>query len=556
MKNVKKLLALLLVFAMVFALVGCTNTPKPDDTKADTQKEETKKDEPAKDTETEKAETDEKGDEPAPEGDLTPYEQAIADRRAEYEKTGEYQKVVYAIYTWIGKPAGTERIQEEMNKILREKLCLEIELMVLDFASYRQNIQLNLTNNDEQVDWFGGNALGYTSCVNNGFCYDMEEDNLIETYGPGICELISEEYRDACKFDGKLTGIPPMKDIAINCGAMMIGKEYLDAIGYEYHENENQEVPTTWDEIEKIFTQLHEKFPDKYVFAVGGNQFGQGSIVDNIGNDWFGVLLDPTKDKTVVNLFESDEWMTMVKRMYDWNQNKGFMSADALTDTTSISAKCKSGQYMAMLSQAKPGYKSQISGECGREMIVFILGQPIVKSSGVSNVITCLNQASPDPIAAMQVMNELYTDPELSTLLVWGQEGIDYVFTDDGHITFPDGVDAQNAEWYHTMNWELPNQYLTPCWVGDPLDLGQKTMEFNNSAPKSLAMGFTFDNSEFTAEYAALQSAYDEYANQLLYGFLDPEKGTAEFNEKLKAAGLDEYIAEKQRQLDAWFAAQ
>ena len=340
MKNVKKLLALLLALSMVFALVACTGTPKTDDetTKA-TEKATEKETEKATEKETEKATEkadDGKEDETEPAGELTPYEQAIADRRAEYEKTGEYQKVVYAMYTWIGKPAGTERIQEALNEILREKLCLEVELMVLDFASYRQNIQLNLTNNDEQVDWFGGNALGYISCCNNGFCYNLEEDDLIQTYGPGICGLISEDYRNACKFNGELTGIPPMKDIAIMCGAMMIGKEYLDAIGYEYQENENQEVPTTWEEIENIFTQLHEKFPDKYVFAVGGNQFGQGSIVDNIGSDWFGVLLDPTKSTEVVNLFESDEWMTMVKRMYDWNQNKGFMSADALTDTTSI----------------------------------------------------------------------------------------------------------------------------------------------------------------------------------------------------------------------------
>ena len=544
-KNLKKLFAILLALAMVLSVAACGAAAPSSDTP---------KDEPAKEEEAEPAKEEEAA-EPAAEGEMSLYDQAIAERKAKAEETGEYQKVVYAIYTWIGKPAGTERIQDAMNEILREKLGLEVELMILDFTTYRQDVQLILANNDEQIDWFGGNCLGYTSCVNNGFCYDMEEDNLIQNYGPGICELISEAYRDACKFDGKLTGIPPMKDIAINCGAMMIGKEYLDAIGYEYVEDENQEVQTTWEEIENIFTQLHEKFPDKYVFAVGGNQFGQGSIVDNIGNDWFGVLLDPTKDREVVNLFESDEWNEMVERMYKWNQELGFMSADALTDTTSISAKCKSGQYMAMLSQAKPGYKSQISGECGREMIVFILGQPIVKSSGVSNVITCLNQASPDPIAAMQFMNEMYTDAELSTLLVWGQEGTDYVFTEDGHITFPDGVDAQNAEWYHTMNWELPNQYLTPCWVGDPLDLGAKTMEFNNSAPQSLAMGFTFDNTQFVAEYTALQGVYDEYANQLLYGFLDPVEGTAEFNEKLRAAGLDEYIAEKQRQLDAWFEA-
>ena len=539
-KNWKRLIAFALSAAMLFALTACGATGAAPSAP-----------EPAAAVEEAAEPSGEAEAEPA-EGELSAYDQAIADRKAKAEETGEYQKVVYAIYTWIGRPAGTDRIQEAMNEILRERLGLEVELMVLDFTSYRQNVRLMMSSG-ERVDWFGGNALGYTSVINDGYCYDLEEDGLLETYGPEICKLIPENYRDACRFDGTLYGIPPIKDYAITCGAMMIGKEYLDAIGYEYEEDDKQQCYATWDEMTDIFTQLHEAFPDKYVFAVGGNQFGQGSIVDSIGNDWFGVLTNPTESLEVVNLFESPEWYEMVGRMYDWNQ-RGFMSQDALTDTTSISAKCKSGAYMSMLSQAKPGYKSQISGECGREMIVFILGQDIIKSSGIASVITCLNQGCEDPIASMQLMNELYKDPELSTLLVWGQEGTDYVFTEDGHITFPDGVNAENAEWYHTMNWELPNQYLTPCWVGDPLDLGPRTMDFNNNAPTSLAMGFTFDNSEYAAEYAALQNVYDEYANQLLYGFLEPEEGSAKFNEELRKAGLDEYIAEKARQLEEWAA--
>ncbi|SDB19946.1 ABC transporter substrate-binding protein [Butyrivibrio sp. INlla16] len=497
-------------------------------------------------TASESAETTESNMSPA-------YSKAIEDRRAEYEKTGEYQKVTYAIYTWTGSPIGIERIQEAMNKILRKKLCLEIELLAMDFSSYGQDVHLKLTNNDEQIDWFGGNVIGYTLCVNNGFCYDLNKDDLLKNYGPGIEELIPEKYQEACKYAGHLYGIPPVKDYAITTAAIVIGKEYLDAIGYEYEEDENQEVHSTWDEIEKIYVKLQSKFPDKWVFAVSGNQFAQGSIVDNLGNDWFGVLLDPTKDRTVTNLMESNEWMDMVERMHRWNQ-MGFISPDALSDKSSSSARIKSGDYMSMLAPSKPGYKSQISGECGREMIVFRLGQSIIKSTGITSVISCLNQSSPDPVAAVQLMNELYTDPELSTLLVWGEEGVDYVTKPDGSIDFPDGVNIQNAEWYHTMNWEMPNQYICPYWTGDSQDLGSRIMEFNANAETSIALGFTFDNSQYTAEYAALQNIYDEYSNQLLYGFLDPVSGTAEFNEKLKQAGLDEYIAEKQRQFDLWLA--
>ncbi|SCY76313.1 putative aldouronate transport system substrate-binding protein [Lachnospiraceae bacterium XBB2008] len=530
MTKIRRTAAFLLILCMVLGLVACGTTGIVSETETS-------------------AET---GD--ILENDMSPaYRQAIDERRAEYEKTGEYQKVTYAIYTWTGSPEGTERIQEAMNKILREKLCLEIELLILDFTTYRQDVQLNLTNNDRQIDWYGGNVIGYTTCVNNGFCYDLDENDLLKTYGPGIEEAVPPKYQEACKYAGHLYGIPPVKDYAITTAAIVIGKEYLDAIGYEYKEDANQEVPSNWDEIESIFAKLHREFPDKTVFAVGGNQFSQGSVVDDIGNDWFGVLLDPTKDRKVENLMESDVWMDTVTRMYRWNK-MGFISQDALTDTTSSSAKIKSGNYMAMLAPSKPGYKSQISGECGREMIVFRLGQDIIKSTGVTAVITCLNQATPDPVAAVQVMNELYTDPKLSTLLVWGEEGKDYVTDQDGQIDFPAGVDYQNAEWYHTMNWEMPNQYICPVWVGNPPDLGARMMEFNTNAETSIAMGFTFDNSAYTAEYAALQNIYDEYANQLLYGFLDPVEGTAEFNEKLKKAGLNKYIAEKQRQLDVWFA--
>ena len=528
MKIMRRLTSCLLILSMVFLLVSCAG-------------------------ETVSGQDTSYVSESVSESNMSPaYKKAIEDRRAEYEKTGQYQKVTYAIYTWTGKPVGTERIQEAMNKILREKLCLEIELLITDFTSYKQDIQLNLTNNDRQIDWYGGNVLGYTICVNNGFCYDLDENDLLKTYGPGIEELVPAKYQEACKYAGHLYGIPPIKDYAITATAVMIGKEYLDAIGYEYEEDERQEVPSSWEEIEQIYTKLHREFPDKNVFAVSSNQFSQGSIVDDLGNDWFGVLLDPTKDRTVVNLMESDEWMEMVKRMYRWNK-MGFISPDSLTDSSSSSAKIKSGDYMSMLGQSKPGYKSQISGECGRDMVVFRLGQDIIKSTGITAVITCLNKATPDPVAAVQLMNELYTDPQLSTLLVWGEEGTDYVKDPDGHIHFPDGVDSRNAEWYHSMNWEMPNQYICPVWVGDSPDLGNQIMEFNAEAETSLAMGFTFDNSEYTAEYAALQNIYDEYANQLLFGFLDPVSGTEDFNEKLNKAGLNKYIAEKQRQFDVWY---
>lgn len=43
-----------------------------------------------------------------------------------------------------------------------------------------------------------------------------------------------------------------------------------------------------------------------------------------------------------------------------------------------------------------------------------------------------------------------------------------------------------------------------PYLEGDPLDLWERMEKFNDNAVKSKALGFTFDNSDYSSEYTAL----------------------------------------------------
>ena len=63
----------------------------------------------------------------------------------------------------------------------------------------------------------------------------------------------------------------------------------------------------------------------------------QFSNVDSLGGNVFGVLLDYGQNLDVVNLFESDFYKDYCARLYDYNQ-KGYISADASTDTTAVGA--------------------------------------------------------------------------------------------------------------------------------------------------------------------------------------------------------------------------
>ena len=71
-------------------------------------------------------------------------------------------------------------------------------------------------------------------------------------------------------------------------------------------------------------------------------------------------------------------------------------------------------------------------------------------------------------------------------------------------------------------------------------------------ANKSQAVGMIYSPSpESETKIAALASVYQQYAPALETGSVDVEQYYDEFIAAMKAAGIDDIIAEKQEQLDA-----
>jgi putative aldouronate transport system substrate-binding protein len=77
---------------------------------------------------------------------------------------------------------------------------------------------------------------------------------------------------------------------------------------------------------------------------------------------------------------------------------------------------------------------------------------------------------------------------------------------------------------------------------------------WNLAAEVSPAMGFSFDQDPVRTEVAAVQNVVSQYRKSLENGASDPAVVLGEYQAKLKAAGLEKIIAEKQRQLDIWVA--
>lgn len=523
MLGMKKSIVILFIISVILTgFVACSGNSKNANIQNDSN-------------ETEKQTTNETGNEAANEDEVPAPDEIV--------------KLVVAFPTWTGTPEDLTQVQEAMNEISREKIGVEVELLVTDFASYNQQMTLMLTG-DEPLDIFITLGGLYFPSIQKGQLVDLEEDNLLETYGAGIIEAVGWEFIDACRVGGVLYGLPNNRDIAQGKGCAAVRTDLLEEIGYEF-QNQGEIEKITLDELNEIYAKIHEAHPELEIYRPVTNSMMQFSNFDPLGGNVFGVLMDYGASLEVVNLFETDYYLEYCTRMHDYF-NKGYISKDAATDTTPVGELVKAGTLASYTTAGKPGIKAQETNLCGQDMTIFQTMDDFITSSAAASFPWAIAHNCEDRVAAMKYLNLMYTDPDIMNLLAWGVEGVHYEMTDDGTIDFPEGVDATNSGYCHNMAWMMPNQFISHVWAGNDPNLWDRMKEFNDNAVKSAALGFAFDTAPVEAEITAVQNVYEQYQKSLEFGMMDPTTGIAEMNEKLKAAGLDIIINEKQTQLDRW----
>ena len=82
---------------------------------------------------------------------------------------------------------------------------------------------------------------------------------------------------------------------------------------------------------------------------------------------------------------------------------------------------------------------------------------------------------------------------------------------------------------------------------------------FNHEADNAIdkkTQNFLFDTEPVKSEYAQIQAVETEYLSPIACGFKDYDENIDKAIEKLKAAGIDKFMEEVQRQFDEFKASQ
>lgn len=470
--------------------------------------------------------------------------------------SGNYDQVVYAYATFNNIPSEEDLdvVEEEINKITREKINAEVTLKPISIADYVNKVSLSLQGG-EKIDVY--QSLGnFGNCVSTDMCYDITD--LIDSCAPGTKELLGDKFLDACKVNGKLYGIPTYKPFALT-PMIIYRQDIADELGID------MSTVNSVEDITDVLRKVKEAKPDMIPLSpvqsgVSGLEMTMGDV-DWLSDDYYkpvGILMDD--DMTVQDLYSTDIFQSRCDLARTW-YNEGLIMKDAAT-TTSTAAECMSSGnyfgYIAAYSYPEADTAASLQAQCGNYDIgAKMIGDAYLGTGDINAVSWMIASTTDVPEAALKFLDLTYTDKDIVNLLIYGIEGRDYVMNDDGTVSYPEGEDSTTVPYTAQLSCGTLGNFFNmyPTVGTNPESLAWEQKQ-NEEAKTSPAMGFTFDSSKLNTQYTAVKNAISQYLPGLLCGSVDPNTELAKFQQALQDAGYQDILNAKQEQLDAWKAAQ
>ena len=269
------------------------------------------------------------------------------------------------------------------------------------------------------------------------------------------------------------------------------------------------------------------------------------------------LLTDGYDNTTIENIYASDAYADYAKTMYDWAQ-KGYIPADAASNTDDGQVQLKTGNYFGEFYWTTPGGAAGIGANVGYDFKNIHLAEPYKKTS--QSILWSIPTTSENPQKAFEFLNLLYGDNNIDDTLMFGLEGETYQVVEDNGtdriVKFIDGIDAASAPYYcyagvygDRLTWSI--------WEPNTIDYNQQLRDFNDTiTAASPALGYSFEiTDDISSAYSAVSAVVKQYTPTISAGAADPDTYLPQFIQDLETAGINDVIAENQKQFDAWRAA-
>ena len=459
-------------------------------------------------------------------------------------------------------PKDVQMVEDAINELIRDKINVQIDLQCFTIGDFSQQINLTLTSG-EQVDLLSTTPVGSSQFATMSSQHQfMPLNELLDEFGQGIVATVGEEWLESTTSEGNIYGVPSYSNKAQDTFFCI----RTDLVEKHNLQDKVQNIQSV-DDIGEILEVLSTD--DSIVAPIGGKQqiftgtFGVlYDTVDNVlAYDTLGAAalrvagVEVDKDaQKIVNLYESEEYAKQLALLKEW-YDKGYIYKDTSTYAESGPDLIKNNVTGCCFSDSQLGVETSMRLATGYDMTCVKVIEGMVDANSMRKFVWGIPTVAREPEAAMRFLNLMYTDEELVNLLTWGIEGVHYEEKEDGTIGFLEGMTSESCGYYlGGLDFLFGNCYLAKVWEGNDPKLREKAKLEMDNHKMSPIVGFALDTSALENEITALTNAVSEYRYSLECGMFDPVTELPVFLEKLEACGVQTYIDEAQRQLDAYLA--
>ncbi|RKP49869.1 extracellular solute-binding protein [Cohnella endophytica] len=439
-----------------------------------------------------------------------------------------------------------EAVEEAVNQIIRPKINATIKLKPIDFGEYDQRMNTVAASGEAfDIAWTANWLFDYVGNVNKGVFLPL--DDLLPRYAPELQTALPDFMWEQVKVGGKIYGVPNYQSVTGREG-YIVPKEYADP--YELDISSIKK----FEDIEPFLAQIKQNNPGVSPLVMDRNgMFGYLVHSQGIGtlpitsNPPIG-MYDNDVSLKLLNVYASPEYAHYLDVVRAWYL-KGYINKDAPT-IKAVDELAKSGKGVVTFSLSlNPGSETILSnGRYGGKPILYVpLTDFLIDSNPGISTVNAIGANSKNPERAMMFLNMVNSDKELFNTLAYGVEGKHYSKVGENTIKINDkcGYNPHSSFVYGNTF----NGFLLEGQSPDIYEVQKKT---NEQTKPTLVAGFKFDASPVATEIANVQSVLDEYLPGLNTGAVDPAKKLPDFLDRLQKAGIDKFLQEAQKQIDAW----
>ncbi len=465
---------------------------------------------------------------------------------------------------WVGNgdnPKIRQGVEKAINRYIEPRIGATVTFHIIGWDDWNTQAIDALRAGTKMDLIFTADWEGYSDEVSEGLLLPL--DDLIEEYGSGIHATLPKSFLNGIRVNGIVYGVPTNKELCVPQG-FIINKTAAEAIGWDVVEDDPSITCTA--DLEPWLEKYKKKFPKKYPYLMDGMNNPRWADEPWIP-EWAGIANngismrmakqdDGQFDETIVNIFSTPEEEEHIRLMRKWGLAK-YIDPAILKSNFDYNGTFGKGDFLVFVQPLKGhGIKAaeMIAANATAEFeCVEITMQPkYVVTTHAGGSMFAIPVTCQDPSKAMRYLNLMHSDPALINMMLYGQENVNYETTDLLKLdTIPE------ANWYgvHGGAWTVGNTRLQYVLSNEDVKKNAYLQVYADDAIPAPSLGFRFDRKNVRDQVDAVNAVISQYGPPLLCGQVDPDDpkvGIAAMNAALKEAGVDEVIAEIQRQYDEW----